>query len=248
MKVDFKDKKVKIISAIAGLIVFITLGFCIAGSKLEKMVESIASQSLHTEVRISRIGVGFSDKSITVRGIEIKNPEGFKEANALVIKKIKIAADSLAGDTIVFSDVAIEGMEVTYELAGAKTNLGELQKSLKRPGQRIQGEAKAQTPSKDVVINKLEITDGRLIPALSIGGKGASAPVPLPDISMSNVGGKGRSISAARAINLVLSEIISTAARTASKQGLMSGAAAVSETVKGAASTATDKMKMILNP
>lgn len=247
MKIDFKNRKIQVVSALVAVAVLAAVVYCVAGGRLERMVEAIASQSLRTDVEISRIAIGFSDKSITVRGVRIRNPEGFTVQNALVIGKIRIAADALTSDTITFNEVAVEGLEVTYELAGAKTNLGALQGSLKRPAQSAPQEKAA--PAKDVVIKKLEITKGQLIPAISVAGKGASAPLSLPDIRMTNVGGKDRALSASRAINLVLSEIISTAARTASKEGLLKGTAeTVKSATQGAATKAGDKVKMILNP
>lgn len=233
MKFDFKNRKIQIAAgAVLALIVF--AGICITGGRLEALVESIASRSLHTEVKISSIGVSLRDKAVTVKGIKIKNPEGFKTLNAVEIKKIKIAAENMTGDTITFNEVSVEGMEVTYEAGGGKTNLGELQKALKRPGHTDRAAPAEQASEKDLVVKKLVITGGKLTPALSAGGRDVAAPVALPDITMTDLGGRNREVSPARALNLVLSEIIATAARTVTKEKLFSAGGAAAEKATGA--------------
>ncbi|UPT75493.1 MAG: hypothetical protein M0D55_07390 [Elusimicrobiota bacterium] len=148
----------------------------------------------------------------TITNLEIGNPPGFKGPYALRVGSIevKIKLATLARETVVVERVVIKEPRINYELGPGGSNLARLQKN----AEGGKGKPAASQGGKSLEIGLLSVTGGQV--GLSAAALG-SATVALPDVRLSNLGGKGRSPADAAAE--VLSAISGGAAKAVSNLG-----------------------------
>jgi uncharacterized protein involved in outer membrane biogenesis len=136
----------------------------------------------------------------TLRGLVIGNPAGFKSPRAVSVDSIEIGVQlsSLLTDTVVVERVVVRRPEVVWELGtGGDSNLTRLQKNAEASAAKFGGgasapAAKPERAGKSLLIQDLEITGGVVgLSAAAFGSGTLSAP--LPDLRLTNLGGKGRS-------------------------------------------------------
>lgn len=122
-----------------------------------------------------------------------------------------------------------------------------------KPAVSSGGSAKSASSSggKKVIINALNITGGKVSLGATFGGKGAAASVPLPAVTLKDIGrekgsqGKGIIETA----SLILKKILDTAYDTAVRQGLNSLkdiAGESADTLKGTAENLKNSAKGLL--
>jgi uncharacterized protein involved in outer membrane biogenesis len=133
----------------------------------------------------------------TLRGLVIGNPDGFKGPHAVRVGSVEIAlkVSSLLTDTIVVERVVVSRPEIVWELGpGGASNLTRLQKNAEASAAGYDGgaAAPADKPGKSLLIQDLQITGGAVgLSATAFGGAALNAP--LPDVRLTNLGGRGRS-------------------------------------------------------
>jgi hypothetical protein len=154
----------------------------------------------------------------SLRGIHIGNPEGYKTDGILDLASVSVKLDnrSLLSDTIIINEIFIDGLVVTYEKGLLNSNLGALIDSLSSGEEEPkEGEAKAEKaaeekPGKKVVIKKLTIADSKM--KFSITGAaaltgGGGLPIPLPAITLTDLGQEKEGVTFVEAIQRVLKAI-----------------------------------------
>lgn len=151
-------------------------------------------------------------------GLHIGNPKGYKTDGLLDLASVSVDLDtsSLLTDTIVIEKIAIDGLVVTYEKGLLNSNLGALLESLSadkeepKEGEPTEEPAAAEKPGKKVVIQKLTIADSKMM--FSVTGAaaltgGAAIPIPLPAITLTDLGQEKEGVTVVEAIRHVLTAI-----------------------------------------
>lgn len=150
-----------------------------------------------------------------ITNLVIGNPPGFKGAHALSVGsvEVKIKLSSLVADTIVVESVVVREPEILYEMGLGGSNLSRLQRNAEGAGK--EGEP-AKGGGKGLFIRDLIVSGGRVgLSAPALGREGVK--IPLPEVRLSNLGGKGR--SPAVAASEVLGAIAGSAGKAASGLG-----------------------------
>lgn len=148
----------------------------------------------------------------TLRDLVIGNPPGFKGAHALTARSVEVDLElsSLAGDLIVVDRVTVRDAEVLYEVGFGGSNLSRLQRNAEESSSRSAPAPGRDAPVKSLLIKELLVTGGRVgLSATALGGGGAS--LPMPDVRLTGLGGKGR--SPAEAVSAALAAIASAAGK-----------------------------------
>lgn len=148
----------------------------------------------------------------TLRNLVIGNPPGFKGAHALKAGSVEVdlKLSSLAGDLIVVNRVTVRDPEVLYEVGFGGSNLSRLQRNAEESTSRGAAAPGGGSPAKSLLIKELLVTGGRVgLSATALGGGGAS--LPMPDVRLAGLGGKGR--SPAEAVSAALAAIASSAGK-----------------------------------
>jgi hypothetical protein len=154
---------------------------------------------------------------MTLRAFVLGNPKGFKTKHAISVGEITVDLDirTLLSDTIVIKRVYVDTPDIAYELRLGKSNLGRILEQASGPAEGTpEPEMKAEpaaeeTGGRKVVIEDLLIERGRVHIAAMVT-MGASAPIPLPTIHLTNIGKEQQGESPSGVIRQVLGAIAGT--------------------------------------
>ena len=90
---------------------------------IRDQIEQVAERSLGTAVRVGSVVTDLRNGSLTVSDIEIANPPGFRNPNAVVLRGIEAAVDY---DTREVRRVIVEKPEIVIEEIDGETNIAAL--------------------------------------------------------------------------------------------------------------------------
>ena len=250
------------------IIILLAGGICGLYLNLESIVKaSVAkygSQLTGTEVALDGFRLSLRKGDAELKGLRIANPEGYQTPQILSLGSVYVRLDmrSLLKPVIVVEEIRIANPEIAYELKSvAHNNVSDLLAAVNKnaataaakPAVSSGGSAKSASSSggKKVIINALNITGGKVSLGATFGGKGAAASVPLPAVTLKDIGrekgsqGKGIIETA----SLILKKILDTAYDTAVRQGLNSLkdiAGESADTLKGTAENLKNSAKGLL--
>lgn len=255
------------------IIILLAGGICGLYLNLESIVKaSVAkygSQLTGTEVALDGFRLSLRKGEAELKGLRIANPEGYQTPQILSLGSVYVRLDmrSLLKPVIVVEEIRIANPEIAYELKSvAHNNVSDLLAAVNKNAAAAAakpaadqtdatraGTAKPAVSSggKKVIINALNITGGKVSLGATFGGKGAAASVPLPAVTLKDIGrekgsqGKGIIETA----SLILKKILDTAYDTAVRQGLNSLkdiAGESADTLKGTAENLKNSAKGLL--
>ncbi len=247
-------------------------------SIVKASVAKYGSQLTGTEVALDGFRLSLRKGEAELKGLRIANPEGYQTPQILSLGSVYVRLDmrSLLKPVIVVEEIRIANPEIAYELKSvAHNNVSDLLAAVNqnaaaaakpaadqtdatragtaKPAVSSGGSAKSASSSggKKVIINALNITGGKVSLGATFGGKGAAASVPLPAVTLKDIGrekgsqGKGIIETA----SLILKKILDTAYDTAVRQGLNSLkdiAGESADTLKGTAENLKNSAKELL--
>lgn len=169
-------------------------------------IEVVGSEVLGTAVTVSSVSVSPFSGSGSISGLRIENPEGFDSDYALELESISLKLDvgSVFSEVVEIESVIIIQPAISYETKIVNDNIRALLDNLSA-GEEGNDAALAEESGagKRIIIRELKILD----PQLNLVAAFVTAPVPLPDIEMHDIGAEDDSSSVASAISLVLSEL-----------------------------------------
>lgn len=202
------------IIVVAGVVIFMNMG-----NIAKTLVERVATNTLQTPVTVGSLDISIAEQRVQLDGLVIKNPEGFPSADMMKVASIVIAAEDLTGETLIFREVAVNGMEVFYDLTPQGNNLSTVKKNIKASDSNESADSPAA--ERKVAIRALNIAGARITPNVSgIEGKSFSKTVDLPEINMTNIGTEKKPAEADAAISAVLRKIIDASTRAIAKDEL----------------------------
>jgi hypothetical protein len=156
---------------------------------LDELIAQAITQhgSAMTQARVGVEHVEIHPKSGkgVVSGLVIGNPKGFKTAYALRVERIEVDIDlaTLAEDAIVVRMLIIDQPDVIYEKGEVMTNFDVIQKNIAAYlGPKKQGKGGTR-----LIIEELTLCNARAQASAGFMG-GKTVSIPLPDISLKNVG------------------------------------------------------------
>ncbi len=233
----------KLIKIAGGLVVVLAALFAALELSLDKVVlkgvNAAAPAALGVPVTLQDASISLLRGKAALQGLHIGNPEGFKTDGLFDLGSIAVDIDNstLLSDTIVIKEIAIDGLALTYEKGLLDSNLGALIEQLSAGAEKEApeaGEAEEPTepqdatekPAKKVVIEKLSITGSRMnfsiTGAAALTGGGA-IPLPLPPITLTDLGKEKEGITFVEAIQEVLQAIAGAAGTAIAGAGNLVG-------------------------
>jgi hypothetical protein len=209
-----------------------------------------------TDVKLDSVSLSILSGSGKVKGLVIGNPEGFKAPSSISMGSAELAIKpgSILSDKVIVKTVKVEAPDITFELDLKGNNISKLLDNVKQTTAGLEGGSKPKEsgksaepakPGKKLQVDEFVISDGKIHLDLTLlGGKGAT--VPLPTITLTNLGAGPDGITGAELFKVVLTEIEKQAVPTATK-----AAAGLTKDVgnlgKDAASAAEKAAKRIEN-
>jgi len=247
-----------LLSVILALI--LVVGF-FGGPLIKQTINTAGPALLGVPVKLEAATFAPFKGQLLLKGLHVGNPEGFKTAGLFDLGSLDIDLDTatLFKKIMVIREIQISAPEITYERALKNSNIGQL---LEQLGSKEQASAATQTKaastpkakgSKKVVIQKLSISGARVNASITALG-GHAMVLPLPPISLSNIGGDGKEaqgVTFVEAIRDILSAVFKgvTEAVTGAGKLAVDGAKAVggaaTEGVKAVGGAVADGAKAI---
>ena len=206
---------------------------------IEAGAEALLSEAAGVGVTIESIETSLSTGEMTIRGLAVRNPEGFRTEHALEAGEVRVAMElaTVFKDTVVVREITVEKPLLTYELGPEGSNLEAIRQNAESfagsdSGSGSDGGPRGDTPAKRLLIENLYVRDGK-VAASAVFLEGRSWQVPFPDLHLEHISfGEGGGAAAAEGI---VDEVISTLVRNARES-----AAPIGERISGGASRAAE--------
>lgn len=174
-------------------------------SLVKSGIEVVGSEILGTAVTVSAVSISPLNGSGSISGLKIENPAGFESDYALELESIslKLNVGSVFSEVIEVESVTIIQPAISYETKLVSDNIRTLLDNLSSEQGGAGGTETEESAGRQIIIRELKILD----PQLNLVAGFVTAPVPLPDIEMQDIGAEDDTSSVAAAISLVLSEL-----------------------------------------
>lgn len=243
------NKKLRLVLlVIAGLALLVYVGLTFfLGSIVKAGVNSFGPKLTQTKVELAGATISPLTGSGTLTGLFVGNPAGWSSDKAFYLGKIHVDVQpfSVLGDHIVINEITIDQPEFVYETKIISSNIKDLLKNIEEfsGGGGKGATTKSGKPIK-FVVKKFRLTNGKA----TLGVGPAALPLPLPTISLDDLGVKEGGITpdqlATAVMKNVLGSIVEASAKAALKVGSTTGAAAA-DAASSAAKKTGDGLKKL---
>ena len=236
-------RKLRIVAIAFGALLLLLVAALLTfpGLMIKSAVNTAGPTLLGVDVKLDEATFRLLRGNMTLKGLFVGNPEGFNTRSLCEVGTITldIEPSSLRTDTIIINEVYIDKPVFTYQKSLLESNLSKLLKSLegKDDGKEKKKEKEKKpekTGGKKVIITKLTIKD----PMVKLGIKGipAGAPIPLPDIVMTDIGKEKGGASPVDVIKKIFSSVLSLTTKIAVNpvKGVLKGGASAVGFIKDA--------------
>jgi len=175
-----------------------------ASSLINKAVkygtETMAPELLGVSVNLNSVDISPFTGTGSVKGLMVGNPKGYSSEKAFSFEEIyvSLAPLSVFSDVIHIKEVRIIAPEFVYEKKLMKSNISELLKTLKAFS------SDDDSPPVKFKIDKLVVEAG----SIKISAMGIGATLPLPSITLENIGKNGGT-TPGEAFSEILSSVFS---------------------------------------
>jgi len=241
-------KKLLQLSVLGFLVLALGAYFVLAyalDSAVKAGVNGFGPKLTQTKVVLEGASLSPLTGSGTLTGLSVGNPAGWSEGNAFSLGKVHVDVEpfSVFGDHIVVNEIVIDAPVFNYETKLVSSNIKDLLKNI----ENFTGSGGKEPTTKSGKPIKFIVKKFRLTNAKATLGVGAAAvPVPLPPISLDNLGVAEGGITPDQLVTAVmknvLGSIVSGTASALANLGGATGANAVEQT-KDAAKKAADAVK-----
>ena len=233
----------KAVKILVGILVVIAIVLVAAELSLDRVIlkgfNTAAPSALGVPATLQDASLSLFQGEAALEGLHIGNPEGFKTDGLFDLASVSVKLDnaSLLTDTIIIREIAIDGMVLTYEKGLLNSNLGALIDQLsagkdedaedeKEEAEEEKADTEDDKPGKKVVIEKLTITGSKM--NVSITGAaaltgGGAIPIPLPPITLTDLGKEKEGVTVVEAIQDVLKAILGAAGSAITGAGHLLG-------------------------
>ncbi len=239
--------------ALLGVVVLLIAGYFVVAYALDSIVKSgvnsFGPKLTQTKVELASVSLSPFTGSGTLSGLAVDNPRGWTDGRAFYLGKVSIDLEpmSVFGDHIVINELIIDQPEFTYETKIISSNIKDLLKNI----EDYTGSGGQTARTKDgkpikFVVKKFRMTNAKA----TLGAAGAALPVPLPPLSLDNLGVAEGGITADQLATAlmknVLGNIVSGTASALGQLGTTSGANTIEKT-KEAAKKAGESIKKLFD-
>jgi len=192
------------------LVVLILIGGVFAYLNYEngirRGIEIAGSRALGTAVTVSGVSVSPFTGEGSIRGLTIANPEGFDAPYVMELGglDVSINTSSILSDAVEINLIQIDDAKITYETTVVRDNIRALLANLPDSGAAPVVEANPDAPaSKQVIIREFRMNN----PQINLQTRIASAPVPLPNLVLTNIGEQNSAVTVAEAARQIIAAL-----------------------------------------
>lgn len=161
-------------------------------AKLADALRTLGPQITGVAVKVDRVSLDPAQGVLTITGLELGNPKGFKTERALALGNVTLKVDvrSLTQDVMRIHEIAVDQPAVTYEYASGTSNLDVIQRNVENyvaqwsnaPQPNAQSEK-----ARKLIIDHLFIRGGK-VEVSSVALQGKAMVLPMADIHLTDLG------------------------------------------------------------
>lgn len=222
----------RIVISLVVLLLVVIFGVILFLNPLVRAIaETVVPPMTKTSITLGESDISLLGLRVALGDLQIGNPEGFKTDYALRFKKIVLDVDqwTVLNDVIYIDEVTVDGASVMLEQGITTSNLMTIVDNLKNmsaadTAKKIDESAQPETAAKKasakkIVIRKLTLSNAMVSFSLKGVMGGMSVPVPLPTITLTDIGGKSSNKSGEEGASLaeILDHIISAILNSAAE-------------------------------
>lgn len=237
---------------IGGILLVLALGLYVGvtfflGSIVKAGVNRLGPQLTQSTVELSSANLSPLSGSGTLSGLKVGNPKGWSDGQAFYLGKVHVSLEpsSIFGDHVVINEITIDQPEFLYETKFVSSNIKDLLKNI----EEFSGSGQQTATTKDgkplkFVVKKFRLTNGKA----TLGVGTTTLPVPLPPISLDDVGVKEGGITADQLAGVLMQQVLSDLAAGTANALSKDGPATVTATIektKEAAKKAGESLKKL---
>lgn len=192
------------------LIVGLVIGFLSLNRIVKKGVETVGPAVVKVEVKVKDVDISPFSGSGKIQGLLVGNPPGFKTPAAIQagVVSIKVEPRSVLGEKIIVRSLRMEGPEITFEGGLNENNLSKILENVQGTEQKAPATKEEQkATTRKLQVDEFVLTGGKVhVNSPLLAGK--TATVPIPEITLTNLGQGPEGITPAELTKRVLKEVI----------------------------------------
>ncbi len=239
------------------LVVVLTLPLTI-NPLVKTAASSLGPKVLGAPVSVEKVSLNPFAGRLVIARLVVGNPPGYSDKPAFAVDTVDVdlKMTSLLGDVIVVEKIQVDAPAISYETKEGAANFDVIQANAKKSSEadtnQLPAEAKSaeKKPGKKVIIDLFELNGAKVSYASGLT-LGQSVTLPLPAITLRDIGKDSGGASFVEAIGKVLDAIVgglgqAVAAAAGQAGDLLKGAAGTaSDAAQGAADTASDAAQSV---
>ena len=199
-------------------------------------------KALGVPVSVGNVKLNALAGNLTVSQVKVGNPQGYSDRDAFAVDKVEVGLNmrSLLSDTIVVRKIQIDAPAISFESKDGKSNFDTMMANTKKASEeekQQQQTEKEKKPGKKVVIDEFSLNNAKVSYASGIT-LGKAITVPLPSVTMRDIGKKSGGTTVADALTEVINGILGGLSQAVTG---ISGAA--SDLLKGVSGAADGLLK-----
>ena len=174
---------------------------------IKETAQKYGQEVLGLDVNIINISTSFSQRKISIKGVEIGNPSGFKEKNIFEFGEILVFINlkSVFKPVIEFESIVIDDAVVHYELGEHGNNIAGLQANIKKMSKHSSKDVKL--PSKKVIISSFKMNNAKIT---TITDKYGKKSLTLPNLHLQGIGVSEKGVTLVNASQQVIEALVAT--------------------------------------
>ena len=241
-------KKAILVLGLGGLIVAIAIYIGIAyflGSIVKAGVNNFGPRLTQTKVVLQGATLSPLTGTGTLSGLSVGNPPGWSEGDAFSLGTVHVDVEpfSIFGDHVVINEITIDQPVFNYETKIVASNIKDLLANI----EKFTGSGEKTAATKEgkpikFIVKRFQLTNAKA----TVGVGAAAVPVPLPPVTMENLGVAEGGITADQLAGALMRNVLgSIVTGTANALGQIGGTAGATslEKTKEAAKQATEALK-----
>jgi len=192
---------------------------------VKKVVNKYGSEVTGTDVSLKGFNLSPMNGTVEIKEITLANPENYKTKYAVKLGniRVKVNMDSILTDNIIVDEIMVDEPIISYEMMSlTQNNISDILNNINKftassatEPTTAEVEKKAEeTSSKKVIIKKVEISNGKINGAMSAAPDVISASIPLPTVTLNNIGESSKGMSIADSIALIFNKLLSSVSTT----------------------------------
>ncbi len=232
-KINWKKLRKISLTVLAVIAALLVLAIILLDVIIASSVRTIGSQAVGTEIKLDSFSLNLIKGRAEIKKLSVLNPPSYTHDTAFGITSVVFDLDNstLLSDPVVIETIYVDGLVINYDQRlDGRNNLADIQKNIENfigaqqekeknsaDADSAAPEEEENKPAKKVVIKEFKLTNARFI--VSSSSLGGTTAVPLPELTLTDIGSSDGGASFAEAFDEIYTCVIDFAWQNAINAG-----------------------------